>query len=310
MTSYLILLYHGVHDDNDDNGLYNKSGKHISQGRFRSEMQHLKNNFPVVTMEQIADAHAGKGRLPDKSVAVTFDDGFFNNYSHAWPVLEEFRIPATFYLATGFIGTGRLIWTDHLEALILGARRPGIEIVIQEQLQYFPLRTPEERLAAYAAIKAVCKNLPNADKDALLASISEAADAEIAYDNPLYRFLDWDDIREMDASPLVSFGAHTVDHVSLGLVSEAEIQTQIDTSLAAVKREIGKEVRLFSYPEGTLRDFNSEVISHLKERGLDHCPTAIAGINTVEDTDPFYLRRTMVGFENAPFPLQGPVFGA
>ncbi len=98
---YSILLYHGVHGNGLDLGLRNSSGKHVSHARFAAEMQRLKSLRPVVAMADIGAAHCGEGVLPAGAVAVTFDDGFRNNMTHAWPVLEEYRIPATIYLATG-----------------------------------------------------------------------------------------------------------------------------------------------------------------------------------------------------------------
>jgi peptidoglycan/xylan/chitin deacetylase (PgdA/CDA1 family) len=116
----------------------------------------------------------------------------------------------------------------------------------------------------------------------------------------------WDHVREMAASPLISFGAHTIDHVSLTKVNEDEMRRQIDESVATLVRELGHPCRLFSYPEGQERDFDKRVIDWLKWRGFDHAPTAIDGTNTLARTDPFRIRRTMVGFEGRPYPF-GPI---
>lgn len=302
MTQYTILLYHGVHDDALVPGHRNRSGKHVPARRFRAEMQHLKTHFPVVSMAQIADAHYGRASLPDKAVAITFDDGFLNNYETAWPVLEELEIPATFYLATGFIGSGRMVWSDRLEVAFLGTRRDRLDIEAAGRRLVYPLRTDEERIAAFLEVKAFCKSLAFADVETVVSAVETALAAEEACDHPLYAFMTWDDVRAMNRSPLVSFGAHTVDHVSLARVPELTMRRQIDDSVATLARELDEEVRLFSYPEGMEGDFNSAVIAHLVASGFDHCPTAIAGFNTLE-TDPYHLRRIMVGFEGRAYPF-------
>ncbi len=109
MSDYTVLLYHGVHRDDLELGLCNSSGKHIAQERFTEQMQWISRNRALISMSDIDRAHRGEGSIPNGAVAVNFDDGFLNNYTDAWPVLEEFGVPATIYLATGFIGTARLI---------------------------------------------------------------------------------------------------------------------------------------------------------------------------------------------------------
>ena len=86
---------------------------------------------------------AGEGTLPNRAVAVTFDDGFLNNYTHAWPVLEQYGIPATIYLATGYIGSGRLIWTDLLETTILEAKKQRLHIDVEGVERVYTLRSEE-----------------------------------------------------------------------------------------------------------------------------------------------------------------------
>ena len=80
----------------------NSSGKHVLFSDFYKQMQHVSEKYNLVTMFDIADHISGK-KIDNDSVAVTFDDGFLNNYKYAWQVLENFKVPATFYLSTGFI---------------------------------------------------------------------------------------------------------------------------------------------------------------------------------------------------------------
>ena len=106
----------------------------------------------------------------------------------------------------------------------------------------------------------------------------------------------------MNESRLISFGAHTVDHVSLGKVPSDEMRFQIKQSVAKVSKELGDVVRFFSYPEGMEQDFNQNVINFLREQGFNHCPTAMFGSNDTDITDPFRIKRNMVGFEGRPYP--------
>jgi peptidoglycan/xylan/chitin deacetylase (PgdA/CDA1 family) len=271
-NTFHILLYHGVHGDDVELAGRNSSGKHISAARFRAQMQWLAQNRPVVSMETIAEAYRKNQDLPDGAVVLTLDDGFLNNYTEVWPVLEEYGLPATFYLATGFIGTGRMVWSDILEANVLGANVARITLNFPDGPLGWPLDSIDDKVAAFLKIKEICKRLPNDAKDEVMAQVTTACRATVATDHPLYAFMSWDDVRRMNASPLVEFGAHTVDHVSLAKVSHEVMACQIDDSIAALEHNLGQTCRFFSYPEGQEDDYSDSVIDYLKYRNLRSLP--------------------------------------
>lgn len=276
----------------------------MSQSRFYAEMKHLAQTRPLVTMGQISDALQGNGGIPDGAVAVTLDDGYLNNYREAWPVLESCGVPATIYIATGYISTGRMMWTDHLEALILGTQRSEIDLPINDLRLRYSTASQSDRINAFLDIKSICKAAPNNVKDAMIDALANYLDSTIVSGHPLYAFMEWDHIREMDSSRLIDFGAHTVDHVSLAKVPASEMRDQIDRSCTEIEHQLGHKIRFFSYPEGQADDFDENVIRHLSETGFDHAPTAIDGVNNLPGISPFRLFRTMVGFEGRPYPFE------
>ena len=99
-----ILLYHGVTQEKPI-GISNYSGKHIDFNIFEKQMNYLKNNFSLLSMDEVICIKKNKKEFPSKSVAVTFDDGFKNNYTLAMPLLEKYQIPTTFYVCAGMINT-------------------------------------------------------------------------------------------------------------------------------------------------------------------------------------------------------------
>lgn len=302
-NTFHILLYHGVHGDDVVLEGRNSSGKHISAARFRAQMSWLAENKPVVSMATVAAAYREHKDLPPGAVLVTFDDGFLNNYTDAWPILEQYGLPATFYLATGFIGTGRMIWSDILEANIIGANIDHITLEFPEGPLSWSLDSIDAKVGSFLKIKEICKTLPNDIKDGVVAQVRSLSKATVATDHPLYAFMSWDEVREMNASPLVDFGAHTVDHVSLAKVPHSTMVAQIDASVTALEENLGQKCHFFSYPEGQESDYNDDVIEHLKSRNFDHSPTAIDGVNNLDAVGPFDMKRMMVGFEGRAFPF-------
>jgi peptidoglycan/xylan/chitin deacetylase (PgdA/CDA1 family) len=300
---YAVLLYHGVHADDLELTGRNSSGKHISESQFRQQMEAVARDWNVVSMLDIARAHRGVATLPPRAVAVTLDDGFANTYHLAWPVLREHGIRATFYLATGFIGTGEFSWTDKLEMMLLEAP-PGTSAVSigHERLEY-RLGDTATRVAALTHMKGLCKQMPYSEVEDVLDQVSGATGVEPEPSHPLYEMLDWGQVREMAADGKYDFGAHTVDHIPLTRMPPDEMARQVTESLAKVSDEIGMDTKLFSYPEGQASDFDEASVGFLRSIGLDFCPSAIEGLNNVNDTDPFYMYRCMVGFEDRPFIL-------
>lgn len=303
MSGYDVLLYHGVHGGDVDIGPRNSSGKHIARRLFVQQMQWLSMNRTLVSMSDIDRAYQGEGTIPDDAVAVNFDDGFLNNFTQAWPVLEEFGVPATIYLATGFIGSGRMVWSDRLEAAILNATQPDISVHIDGQLRSWPLSSDRDRVTAFGEIKALCKAMADAIKEKTVTDVETQTGFVPDPGHPLYAFMNWHQVREMNASSLIDFGGHTIDHVSLGRVPKDEMRRQIDVSLDRISKELDDPCRHFSYPEGQAGDYNGDVIAHLRSRNITLSPSAIDGRNSFPETDPFHIRRIMVGFESRPFPF-------
>lgn len=92
-----VLYYHSV-DDVKDNELI------ISKQKFREQMKFLKDNgYTTLTMEELYKYVKNNEKVPEKSVVITFDDGYADNYKNAYPILKEFGFNATIYMVTDWI---------------------------------------------------------------------------------------------------------------------------------------------------------------------------------------------------------------
>jgi peptidoglycan/xylan/chitin deacetylase (PgdA/CDA1 family) len=98
----LIICYHCVKDEGDS---YLRPTR---IGDFENQMRYLSMRYHPIALERMAQFLQNGTPLPPKAIAVTFDDGYRDNYENAYPILKRYNIPATVFLATDFIGTGRI----------------------------------------------------------------------------------------------------------------------------------------------------------------------------------------------------------
>lgn len=102
-----VLLYHRVCDMKPD--IWNLA---VSPVQFELQMKYLKENYSIMRFED------DWSNIREKSVVITFDDGYLDNYRNAWPILEKYQIPATFFVSTGNIDSENEFWWDELSSLI------------------------------------------------------------------------------------------------------------------------------------------------------------------------------------------------
>ncbi|WP_421782403.1 polysaccharide deacetylase family protein [Kiloniella litopenaei] len=297
-----ILLYHGV-TATPSEGIENFSGKHVSAAAFDKQMAFLKEHANVMSLQDMSEALQEKTELPPNTVAVTFDDGFRNNNSVARPILEKHGIPATFYISTGFINTSRLFWVDRVEHAINTSPLKAIELSVEGNRITLDLSSDERKITSVVAIKTRMKTMPPEQRDQTLLELEKACQSTVepsGVEN--YQMMSWDELRELHASPLLEIGGHTVNHEIMSYLAPDELEFEITACLDTLRSELGPEIRDYSYPEGQSEHFNQTVIDRLKAHGITLCPSAMHGTNSA-GSDPFRLKRIMVGFMGTAFPL-------
>ena len=142
----------------------------VSPDSFDRQLDFLAAETRVLPLQELVDA-GRRGRLPDRAVAVTFDDGYFDNLDLALPILERRQQPATFYVATGLVGAIDPPWWDEIADLMLGAgeRPPTLEIKIGREWLRAPTQTPEERGSVlFGELNRLLKELPGAEVESAL----------------------------------------------------------------------------------------------------------------------------------------------
>ncbi len=226
----------------------------IGPDELERQVAYLSREFQPVSLSELAAALQDGRRIPERAVALTFDDGYRNNLRLAAPILRHYGVPATLFVVTGLVGTDRWMWGYELEKMF--AELP-LGVIGRSAGDPVIARLCAMGLDARVALMACCaylKSIPHARQLEVTARLRERLPLEVDEDN---RFLSWDEVRELPDHGF-EIGAHTVNHPILPRQPLYEAEWEIAASGQQLEQALGRPVTMFSYPNG---DTSPEVIS-------------------------------------------------
>jgi len=271
-----IVLYHGV-DEKRDMGSYNYRGKFLTPERFEEHLRYYKRHYSVLPLDKaVALLVAGKN-LPPYTLCITFDDGYANNYTYAFPLLRQYDLPATFFLTSDFVLRNVPLWVDRLEYSInMGTCCSAVHEKVRED--------DRER--------ARLKRLPHDERMRELEALEERCGIRLDSfegDASVYAPLTREQIGEMRASGMM-MGAHTESHPILGGVDPKTAEREILGSKEKLAATCGTISSVFAYPNGQPGDQDETIAKIVKQSGFIAAVTTVPGFNAAE-TDPYMLNR-------------------
>ena len=289
-----ILLYHGVTKEKTSS-VFNYSKKHLEVEVFEAQIRNIKDKYNIISMDEVIKLKMAGRPWPEKSIAVTFDDGFMNNFTVALPILKKYEIPTTFYICSGMINTDMMFWVDQIEDCIARCPKKKIEIMLKYK-RSFDIDDDDRKIAAINEIKKFCKLANKDTKNKVVNDLIYATGISPSVQAwKDYTLMGWDQVQEISNNELFIIGGHTLYHDILSSQPEKNMKLDIATTLSLIEYNTGIKTEHFSYPEGQKNHYNDAVIDALKDNGIKCCPSAIHGINS-RKVDLFHLRRMMPGF--------------
>jgi len=290
--SIAIFLLHGVVEESNYT-VRNYTRKHLEKDYFYHFLLDIKRAGHPLSMDDVVRHHREHEAFPPHSFAITFDDGFENNYSIAAPILKDLNIPATFYVTTEFVDQNIMSWIDRIEYCL--------EVVPEAQLS-FPwdtttrtLRTTQDKLHFLDYLRSRVKCDKTINLDELVSSIfTQCGIDEICHsDDPLDLKMTWEQVREISECESFIVGGHAHRHVNLNFLTHDELETEVLTSIRLLQEKAQVRPQHYSSPEGLDYCYSDEVIQVLQDSGIVCAPTAVDGINDL-GTDLFHLKRITV----------------
>jgi peptidoglycan/xylan/chitin deacetylase (PgdA/CDA1 family) len=250
---------------------------------FESRMVWVKRWFNVLPLGEAIDGLRG-GALPERPLAVTFDDGYADNAQLAAPILLRLGIPATFFIATGFLD-GRRMWNDTVIEAVRTAHGPVLDLS-PLGLGEHPLPDVDSRRAAIDRLLAALKPLPLEERDAKVNRVAEIAGAS----PPTDLMMRSEDVRRLHAQGM-TIGAHTVNHPVLNQITDEAARSEIALGRRRLEDITGAHVWLFAYPHGKpAEDYDLRHVRLVRELGFKGAVTTAWGVAR-GGADPFQLPR-------------------
>jgi peptidoglycan/xylan/chitin deacetylase (PgdA/CDA1 family) len=232
-------------------------GMIIRDDTYLQLLEYVRRRFQVVSLDAFL-AGAEKAAVSSKPLClVTFDDGWADTYSRAFPGLRKFGLPAVVFLATGSIGSRAGFWVERVKK---AWRNPAVSERIRATFR--DLAPANAAPADLGPIVEWLKRMPTEKRNAILKKILPA-DGSANSQEEIDEMLTWDQAREMSDAG-VEMGAHTVSHLLLSYEDAASVERELQLGKQALEEKLGTKVRAFAYPNG---DWNESVRKQVADTG-------------------------------------------
>jgi peptidoglycan/xylan/chitin deacetylase (PgdA/CDA1 family) len=244
----LIVRYHSVYGPGEQLELYAAPSTGVPVEVFARQVGFLARAYRVLPLGELVEAVRAGRPLPPRAAAITFDDGYADNFRHAFPVLRRLGVPATIFVTTGpgvesLEATLPLPWMCRVRALVMASAMPAVRVNGSGEI---PLASPAARERAARRLTRGLVPLARAAREEAIATL--AAAVGVAADAlPGDLMLSWAQVREM-AGAGIEIGAHTVHHGNLPLAPPGEARDEIHGSKSVLEAMLGGPVRHFAYP--------------------------------------------------------------
>lgn len=257
----LILCYHGCNPSPD----FSLNGRHMPVNQFEKHLLYFKENFNVVSLDEIFRLYR-ESIIPDKkTIALTFDDGYLNNYTQVFPLLKKHNIPAAFFIvSSSLMDDNFILWPDIIDIIKAYSGKNSVEaagITFKSKAGH-GYYSDELKISLSDHIKKM-----GAEREAFMNELrSKTNFSELVKKVPVenYKFINASQVKSMSGSNLVGIGSHSHSHYNLGNIHSGLVKEEMTNSKRIIQETTGKEVMSVAFPDGS---YNENVKKNCLEAG-------------------------------------------
>ena len=270
-----ILTFHRVLPDRNGPRIHNHNSLEISPEQLERTIQFYQQlDYAFISLDHLHQ-QLTNGTPARPFVVFTFDDGYRDNLTYAYPILKKYGIPFTIYVATHFPDQEAILWWYLLEDALL--ENENLQFEWEGQQYAFSCTSRYEKEMAFDQIRQLINSRFSTTQHLpLLQQIFKKSEAEL-YLYTRSETLSWEDIQQLSLDPLVSIGAHSVHHYPLIQLDEQALYEEIEQSKTKIEQQIGKPVKHFAYPFGKAVEASYREFEAVKAIGFQTATTTRMG---------------------------------
>jgi peptidoglycan/xylan/chitin deacetylase (PgdA/CDA1 family) len=289
--SLIVLMYHRILPRSDPRYYLEQPGMIVEPESFQLHLEVLRKQFHITSINKWINTPV-KERPAGISCAISFDDGWSDNFTYAYPLLQKNKIHATIFLVTNLIGTKNQFWPEQLMSLLdLESKHRNLELFNTSEWEWLTGMAPEIALGNVDLspdhFDIIINNCKSLGESQIYERLNAMASTLPLNDSTHTDILNWDQILEMKSNGLIDYGSHTQNHIRMNKAkSIAEQHSEIVGSKAIIENKLGLPINIFCYPNGDLTDESEKIVRNHYQCAVTTKP----GINTT-NTDPFRIKR-------------------
>lgn len=295
---HIFMLHRILPFEDREQYTFNK-GLAITPSTLQQRIRYFKaQGYRFISMDQLMLELQSSASPRNKFICITLDDGYLDNFTYGLPVFEAEEVPFTLYVTNCFPNETALMWWFTLE-----------EIIQNKDCVYFGNETlvsasPAQKTAVFELLRNKILRLPQRELHRLLPELTSVPIDD--WQRPVQSLTaSWDTLKKYAIHPLVTIGAHTVNHVSLAGLSDDEVRHEMIRSREEMAEKTGVEVKHFAYPYGGLMDVSYRTMQLAMESGFQSAVLNHPGnVFLAHETSRMALPRYPLGEETSTEELQ------
>ena len=294
--NFAILCYHRIVDES----YFFKSfspldGLCDSKKKFYNQINYIKNNFKIVSLDELNETILKK---KDFVISITFDDGYKDNLTNAYPILNKLKIPFTIFVVPRFLEGDTFMWWYELWDFINCSN-----FILIKNEKYF-CNNIKLKVNLFHNLMNILINMKLECQKKFLKKLRKSS-TNIDY---AHLCLDWNDIDFLSKQKLITIANHTFSHLRLKNLSQKELFFEVVTSKKILENKLNRKINYIAYPFGGDNDISNENLLFSKENNY------VLGFSTkkiinYKNLNLMELPRYNVDNDISPLSLMGKING-
>lgn len=234
---------------------------------FEEQCLFIKQNFTVISLAELSTVRQQGKEQEKKYALITFDDGYIDNYVEAFPVLKKHHMPATFYVATNFVGNNLIPWWDEIAYILRYSEGETYQLPGNSHTYY--LKKPHLE-AVISRIIYDAKRLDGVTVIEVLDDIRDKFPEAVNHFNKESHtlFMSWEQLNEMQLQSM-TIGSHTLSHQVLSQLTETEQKNELVQSKKVIEEHLSRNITSVVYPVGRKHCYTEKTCELAENTGYE-----------------------------------------